>query len=84
MSRPVVPLYQSRTPAGAVRNQVAGLTLAAVAGGFSCSAHALGGLRPRAGDAVRTSDGKRWRVVAAALENGVYTLTCEPEGGEAQ
>ena len=79
-----IPLYQQG------RQQVAGvqarLQLGESADGDSAvwliRAESLGGLKPRAGDRCRGTDGVWWTVKeVASLDGGEYPCACEREDG---
>jgi hypothetical protein len=85
MPAKTVPVYQRLTPAGTVRQQVAGaeLTLrpgesdAAASAVWLAPAAALGGLTPRVGDRHTAAPGVWWVVAAVGpLADGAYPLTC--------
>ncbi len=74
-------VYQSRTPAGAVRRQVVGLAVSGTGGALAVGFAALvaGGIVPKAGDRLKDGAGKWWAVTAVGdVAEGAQPLTCEP------
>lgn len=85
-----VPIYQTRTRTGAVRQQVAPARAAlkpgddakAASATWFVAADSLAGVEPKPGDRCCGTDGVWWVVKEVApLADGVYPCLCDREGG---
>jgi hypothetical protein len=83
-----VPIYESRNANGSLQQRVSGVSAKPAHGEkvdsprvtWMINATSLGGLKPRAGDRCRGTDGAWWKVVEVkSLEGGEWPCICERE-----